>query len=211
MGSSRIIGGQPAAQGRWPWMVALHDLEGKQFHCGGSVISSQFILTAAHCLEKNLKVAVAGEHNLGASDGSEQERNVVETIMHPLYMGGSTPHDIAILKLDKPLEFNELVRPVCIAEKSAELEIGRNTSITGWGLTEPPNSRFGNDRSILQEAVVPVVDMQICKKSYGGLEGYEVICAGYAEGGVDTCNGDSGGPLVAKEDGRFVQHGSTLR
>lgn len=209
---TRIVGGQDALSGAWPWQIAVKDRK-KRLICGGTLINSEFVLTAAHCVSNNMHI-VAGEYNLREHEGNEQERRVVKAFKHPHYNKNNVDNDIALLKLDSPLELTKRVWPACLPEQSEELRPEQNATILGWGATKYMRSADGKAQverdDMLHEAIVPVVDFDECKNSYGEhLESHHVICAGYKEGGTDSCAGDSGGPLLIKRNNRWHVYGVT--
>ena len=208
-----IVGGFDAQQGAWPWQVAVLDKD-HNLICGGTLINSEFVLTAAHCVTKNMTI-VAGEYNLADKDSEDrQERRVIRSFRHPHYNQKIVDNDIALLKLKRPLELTRSVWPACLPSQGDELEPASNATILGWGATRysrRPDGKAQVERDdMLHEANVPVVDFNDCKQSYGDdLETQHVICAGYKEGRIDSCAGDSGGPLLIEHEGRWYVHGVT--
>ena len=118
---------------------------------------------------------------------------MVKVIRHERYDGRTLKNDIALLKLEKPLEFNEFVQPAKLPHQ--EQETSGDCIVSGWGAT----SYQGPLSDTLQKVDVPVIDDDECLGYYAWYHIYDSnICAGYKEGGKDSCNGDSGGPLYCK-------------
>lgn len=208
------MGGFEASSSAWPWQIAVLDRK-KRLICGGTLISSEFVLTAAHCVTGNMHI-VAGEYNLVEKEGNEQERRVAKAYKHPQYNKDSVDNDIALLKLESPLELTQRVWPACLPDQNEELKSDLMATILGWGAISyrPSPNRDGKPHlerdDTLYQAKVPVVDFDECKNSYGdSLESYKVICAGYKEGRIDSCAGDSGGPLLVEKDNRWHVYGVT--
>ena len=135
---------------------------------------------------------------------------VAEVCIHPEYDPIILDNDIALLRLARPLPgYSETIRPVCLPTASSHFPVGTKCAISGWGRTHQDGWMSGK----LRVAHVPIIDHTICQKQYLVAEGEIVtdrmICAGYQEGKVDSCEGDSGGPLVCKEGGKYVLAGAT--
>lgn len=206
------MGGYEASSGAWPWQIAVLDRK-KRLICGGTLIGNEFVLTAAHCVISNMRI-VAGEYNLIEKEGHEQERRVIKAIKHPGYNKNNVDNDIAILKLDSPLELTQRVWPACLPDQSEELQPQQMATILGWGAIKYKRLRDGKPEvergDTLYQAKVPVVDFEECKNSYGDdLESHRVVCAGYKEGRIDSCAGDSGGPLLVEKNDRWHVYGVT--
>jgi len=207
----RIIGGEPADFGEYPFMVALlfEPIQGNDFqkqYCGGSLISSRWVLTAAHCadfLESPSEVAVAvGRTHLNSTEG---ERRAVRSIhVHPDWDPNVISPDVALLELARPVN---RIAPIRLAGTADDVFEAAGTPLTviGWGNTDtrPAFSTFPDE---LREVVVPVVSDADCDFAYSGFVTVETqLCAG--EKGVDSCQGDSGGPLFATSGGTEIQMG----
>jgi len=206
---SRVVGGDNAKKGAWPWQILM--LKNGRAGCGGSLISNQWVVTAAHCVARDVnypsrfKVRV-GEHDRNKKEGTEEDIQVERVIAHEGWNPRTLDYDIALFKLSKPVKFNKWVKPVCLPK--AELKPGTECYITGWGKIKHP----GGMHYYLQQAKMPIVDSKVCeaknKKVIPLPITSRMVCAG--EGGVNPisgCHGDSGGPFVCNNNGKWELHG----
>jgi len=195
-GQSRIVGGDPAERGEFPYQLSLQQYYfSYKFHfCGASIYDASTALSAAHCVygsdydsPQHLRV-VAGEHNQLHEEGSEQARDIIKIIVHEEYSSRNFNNDISLLKLASPFIFNDNVQPIAMPEKGQTF--AGTATVTGWGTL----SSGGVTSAILQKVDVPLVSDEQCRRAYGaGMVHGSMLCAG--EGGKDSCQGDSGGPL----------------
>jgi hypothetical protein len=232
---AKIVGGEPAGRGAWPWQVAVYRRvmrNGKQrdfLFCGGSLIDPRWVLTAAHCLGSDRAddlgsataddmLVVEGTNTVtpskfGGGNPSGRRLRVKRILIHEQWDPRSRENDIALLELAAPAAskpISVLTRPRvsdAIPPDGLESE-GVFATVTGWG-------HLGfNDPKVptsLMQVEVPLVSLSACQRAYGGRGGLideRTICAGESTGGKDACTGDSGGPLVVrKPDGEYVQVG----
>ncbi|XP_070586496.1 serine protease 27-like [Erythrolamprus reginae] len=209
--SSRIVGGEPASEGSWPWQAGLSVLN--ITFCGGTLIDKKWVLTAAHCFNwiaedfDDIFVGL-GDHQLMNPSNNSDKFAIQQIIIHPNFTVNDTMYDIALVELNNTVEFTKYILPVCLPESSVKFPDNTSCWVTGWGRTksnvelEPPKT--------LQEVEVSIINSNLCNFLYNQLNiaifphstvEPDMICAGSLEGGKDSCQGDSGGPMVCKCDG----------
>jgi len=130
------------------------------------------------------------------SDCASQDIPVAKTTLHPSYNSDTSANDIAILKLQKPLQFNRYVQPACLPSNDYAYPAGEHVIISGWGAL----NEGGGSPNILNVAYVPLITDTQCQdkyRRYGYTISDDMVCAAFESGGIDTCQGDSGGPLVS--------------
>ncbi|WP_028866100.1 trypsin-like serine protease [Psychromonas aquimarina] len=212
--STRIVGGTESQAGEWPWMVSIKSA-GNHF-CGGSLINSQWVLTAAHCMfdgsvqkKPSSITAAVGEYNLNSSPATAAS-TVSKIYIHPDYDAAAITNDIALIKLQQPISSPVIIDALgSTATINAVSSQSKVTSI-GWGSTVgyaygevvTPNYPF-----ILRDVELPLQTDTVCESALGKNYTSEMVCAGIANSGKDSCQGDSGGPLVIDDAGTWKQIG----
>ncbi|NXA17653.1 TM11E protease, partial [Ibidorhyncha struthersii] len=195
-GVERIIGGQRARDGEWPWQASIQ-LDGIH-RCGASVISHTWLVTAAHCFRGR-----RDPQRWSASFGillrpPKQKKLIRRIIVHERYSDFVLDHeyDVAVVELASAIEFTSDVHSVCLPEASHVFPDNASCFVTGWGALK----NDGKCRSVneLRQAEVKIISTETCNRRqvYSGAITPGMLCAGYLEGQVDACQGDSGGPLV---------------
>ncbi|CAH2322613.1 trypsin-like [Pelobates cultripes] len=183
----KIVGGYICTKNSLPYIVSLNI---GYHYCGGSLITSQWVLSAAHCYKPSFQV-ILGEHNIAVSEGTEQVISSVKVIKHPSYQSSKTDNDIMLIKLASPAILNSYVNTVSLPSGCAPA--GTSCLIAGWGNTLSSGTNYPD---LLQCLNAPILTDKQCSKSYPGKITGNMFCAGFIEGGKDSCQGDSGGPVT---------------
>lgn len=217
---AKIIGGKPADANAWPWMAAIVFKDNNELLlCGGSLIAPQWVLTSASCLQYEsptgsgqfvtldptlLEVHIKGSQT--EIKGSERI-SPNQVLIHPGYNPASLSNDIALLHLSTP----SATTPIeTLPDFSVLDEAGQQNAIAlGWGSTSASQQQRQIPKA-LQQVTLPLISNALCKKSMGDIED-SMLCAGLAQGGLDTCDTDGGGPLIVfdVERNTWLQAGIT--
>ncbi|XP_044745027.1 serine proteinase stubble isoform X2 [Coccinella septempunctata] len=212
---ARIVGGEKAPFGKWPWQISLRQWRTSTFlhKCGAALLNENWAITAAHCVDNvppsDLLLRL-GEHDLSTESEPylHQERRVQIVASHPQFDPRTFEYDLALLRFYEPVTFQPNIIPVCVPQTDENF-VGRTAYVTGWGRLYED----GPLPSVLQEVSVPVINNSVCESMYRSAGYIEhiphiFICAGWRRGGFDSCEGDSGGPMVIqREDKRFLLAG----
>ncbi|XP_026227201.1 trypsin-1-like [Anabas testudineus] len=184
----KIVGGYECARHSQPHQVSLN--VGYHF-CGGSLVTKDWVVSAAHCYKSSIEVRL-GEHHIRQNDGTEQYIRSSRVIRNPKYNSYTISNDIMLIKLSEPATLNDYVQPIPLPTDCAPA--GTLCLVSGWGNTMSSTA----DGDKLQCLEIPILSEEDCENSYPGMIDNSMFCAGYLEGGKDSCQGDSGGPVVCK-------------
>ncbi|XP_068964747.1 tryptase-like [Petaurus breviceps papuanus] len=214
-----IVGGEEASQKEWPWQVSLrvqeeeNEYELWKHFCGGSLIHSQWILTAASCFN-NFQVEPSSYRVQLRKQYLYYEDDLLplaKIVVHSNFTFESRGADIALIKLKEPVKFSSQVQPINLPAASQNFS---NTDcwVTGWG-------KIGSQEKLpppfaLRQVQVPILDNHDCDQLYHKISTIaesmriipeDMICAGKRQYGI--CKEDSGGPLVCKVEDSWLQAG----
>ncbi|KAF2368775.1 CUB domain [Trinorchestia longiramus] len=208
--STKIVNGSPVSPHEFPWLVLLEYPHLAGVHCAGSLISSKYVLTAAHCTQyfNGLMTVILGEHDRSTFSDTPYTRRMTARAVtsHPLFNSSTNDNDIAIVMLDSALSLDEVgpyISPICPPNPD-DLYEQETTFIVGWGTTSERDQRGSN---IPLAAVVRTVGHYECQQQLAETAVTpNMLCA--RGRGTDTCQNDSGGPLMARYKGsRYVLAG----
>ncbi|KAK7873858.1 hypothetical protein R5R35_005721 [Gryllus longicercus] len=206
----RVVGGEDGDPAEWCWQVALINSL-NQYLCGGALIGTQWVLTAAHCVTNIVRSGDAiyvrvGDHDLTRKYGSPgaQTLRVATTYIHHNHNSQTLDNDIALLKLHGQAELKDGVCLVCLPARGVSQAAGKRCTVTGYGYM----GEAGPIPLRVREAEIPIVsDAECIRKINAVTEKIFILpassfCAGGEEGN-DACQGDGGGPLVCQDDGFY--------
>jgi secreted trypsin-like serine protease len=189
------------------------------YHCGGSLVSKNKVVTAAHCVtnrqndvifnSSRIVIYLGKYHQLQYGDDlGVQTKQVIRINVYPSYNSSNYLGDIAVLTLSSDAEYTNYVTPVCLwDERSDDVNdiVGKDGTVVGWGFDE-------NDTPTeeLKMAKMPVVSHQTCLWSYpqfySEFTSDKTFCAGFRNG-TSVCNGDSGGGMVFNKNSKWYLRG----
>ncbi|XP_001845462.2 collagenase [Culex quinquefasciatus] len=204
---SRIVNGFPAAPGQFPYQVFLRGFTagGGALACGGSLISNQWVLTAAHCITGVVRFEIP----MGSIASATPEVMGTSTnfIIHPQYNPNNLNNDIGLIQLATPVTFSQNIQAIALpaADRTGETFVDNQATVSGFGRTVDggpvsPTKNWVNIR---------IISNAQCMLTYGPsvVVGSTVCGLGWDHNAQSTCNGDSGGPLAIQENGQSLQIG----
>ncbi|XP_055967152.1 transmembrane protease serine 11E-like [Sorex fumeus] len=193
--SLRIVGGTEVEEGEWPWQVSLQ-WDGVH-RCGGTLINSTWLVSAAHCF-RDYKNPARWTAAFGVKlNHPRMKRGIRRIIVHEKYNYPSHDYDIAVAELSRPVPYTNAVHRVCLPDASHEFHPGAEMFVTGFGALQ----NDGNTQNHLRQVQVKLIDTKTCNEPqvYNNAITPRMLCAGFLEGKRDACQGDSGGPLVSSD------------
>nr|CAD7400252.1 unnamed protein product [Timema cristinae] len=182
---SRIIGGNTATIENFPYQLSLQ-LRTINFHiCGASIIGHSWAISAVQCTRGYMPTLLGLRAGSSLQQSGGFVHSVAQLIEHPLYDDFTNENDIALLRVNEPFVFGVGVQPVPLAAAGSEVSAGTYAVAAGWGETV----NDGGFVSQLRQVSLPVVSSVLCNQAYWGAITSNMICAGYLEGGVASCQG----------------------
>ncbi|XP_026741395.1 serine protease snake-like [Trichoplusia ni] len=206
--SSYIIGGHFTFSGDFPNMGAIgwKAVVGTwKFMCGATLISNNFVLTAAHCsrasgrdttiADVTPKIVRLGDKNILDSDGDDSTKpydaDIIKIISHPNYKSPKQYFDIALMELGQKLTFRIDLQPACLWTRENITLFGQDAQVTGWGVVDSGATTTSPE---LLAATVDIIDSKECdrllnssfNRNFHGLKDHQ-LCAGKLKGGADSC------------------------
>ncbi|XP_019397275.1 PREDICTED: chymotrypsin-like elastase family member 2A [Crocodylus porosus] len=207
---SRVVGGDNARPYSWPWQASLqYSYSGGWFHtCGGTLIATNWVMTAAHCISSSRTYQVLlGKYNLYAEENGSVAASPAKIIVHEKWNPNkvSNGYDIALIKLSQHVQLSDKIQLACLPPPGSILTEKAICYVTGWGRLQTN----GDLPDVLQQGHLLVVPYPICSSPdwWGTVVKTNMICAG-GDGVISSCNGDSGGPLnCQRADGNWEVNG----
>ncbi|XP_053665069.1 brachyurin-like [Anopheles marshallii] len=211
--TQRIVNGQEATPGQFPYQIALlSTFPTGTGLCGGSVLTNNFILSAAHCvISSGTTLASGGTAIIGAHDRTIQEPSqqriaftAAGIIPHPGYTSTNLRNDIAVVRLNSPIVYTNRIQPTRLPGRSDTRQFGGMIgTVSGFGRT----TDTGSTSPVIRYTSNPVMTNADCNVHWSTTQVQAQNVCQTTDGGRSSCNGDSGGPLTVQDGGRSLQIG----
>nr|XP_022908728.1 chymotrypsin-2-like [Onthophagus taurus] len=199
---NRITNGTEALMNSYPFMASVIFHGGHK--CGGSIISNDWILTAAHCCFYEGKEV--GDNLIQISVGNVYWRDgtlyrVNKKFVHEAYDPNNVINDIALFKTLKTIKYGLSVSAIPLNQNN--IAKNQEAIVIGWGSYMNTNGELIYEPSNkLQHVVIKVVALKMCEKYYGTMSSKN-LC-GFGGNSKGSCQGDSGGPLIVKNENKMT-------
>ncbi|XP_068897256.1 brachyurin-like isoform X3 [Tenebrio molitor] len=192
---ARIVGGQVASPGQFPWQAAIYKYtaDGRYF-CGGSLYNEQWILTAAQCVIDATEFSIQlGSNQLNSTDNNRVVLSATTYYVNPLFDPTvSLAHDVGMIKLPSPVTVNDYIQPVKMLESMSPIYKGVSVETAGWGQTSD-SSDLINDLNYVQ---LKIIANSECQSYYGSQFFGSMTCTEGSNYNEGFCFGDVGGALL---------------
>jgi len=209
----RVVNPRATVNGEFPWMVAL--LQSGAFLCGGTLISSRTVMTAAHCVSgipTTQVTARVGEWDASTTVDNEQDLGVSSITIHPDYRANDLCNDLALITLTGTANTDQVNVGLSCLPNSSDIYLVNDCVVTGWGKDAFSATYFNSQ---LKKVRVPLVSHSTCQTKLQAARlgnnfrlDTSMLCAGQT--GSDACTGDGGGPLLcplSSDPAKLVQVG----
>ncbi|ODN00707.1 Venom serine protease Bi-VSP [Orchesella cincta] len=204
----KIIDGTLSKQNAWPWVAAMVTTSNnvRRIYCGASVITTKYLLTAAHCvyLGFNTLTVIVGTNNL--NDNGALEYQIASKYIHPKFNPITLEDDIALVELESRITFSEKVFPICLTPQVGVPFANKSAIVAGWGRTS--TAIIDSYTTMQRQAVISVFSKKECQARYKNVTAIPLkditdskLCASGSTNNRGSCQGDSGSPLFLLKKG----------
>ncbi|KAM9342494.1 chymotrypsin-like elastase family member 2A [Pholidichthys leucotaenia] len=184
---NRGVCGEDVVKNSWPWQASLQYRSGSNFYhtCGATLISQEWVITAAHCISSRTYRVYLGKHSMDTTnEPGSIAISPAKILLHPYWDSYNMRNDIALIKLSTPVTLTDQIKLACLPNNGEILDHNFPCYVTGWGrpLTGGPFA------IILQQVLLLVVDYPTCSRNdwWGSLVTTDMICAG-GDGNLACC------------------------
>ncbi|XP_058457229.1 brachyurin-like [Malaya genurostris] len=209
---SRVINGQEARPGQFPYQALVLSFfeDDESALCGGTLLTQNYVLTAAHCVIIDSLVThgtvTLGVHNRQVEEETQQRIDFASINVHQNFSESLLINDVATIQLATPAVFNDFVQPIDLPSVSDTRRFsGFTGTISGFGRTSPETGSLASD--VIMYTSNPIMTNSGCQSSISTIQIQAQYICQSAAGGRSACHGDSGGPLTIRENGRSLQVG----
>lgn len=219
LASGLVVGGTASKKNEWPWIAALFYSINQSFFCGGTVISENHVLTAAHCIQQkmvnNLKAALRpdefvvflGKHNLSLNfERGSEHFYPTEIFVHPQWNIHSERYDadIALIYSETKIRLSTKISTVCLWAQSSDDSVNFEGTVVGWGRATTGSTGY---EDVPRQVQIVKVPSQKCYEEYhlfAAISSHRTFCGSGVEINSGPCTGDSGKLLISKACSPYI-------